>query len=112
MVAATDQTSCLALAQRQVGDTDDWTPVQWLQQLQDDSLTINGAIYFRPYRTALAYLSRPDRVKARSEGDVSERYADDTATLALFRERDQEWATTHLPTSQGEWSGAIEWGSW
>lgn len=114
MVAATDQAACLALAQRQVGDIEDWTPVQWLQQLHDDSVSRGepAAVYFRPYRTAHAYLSRPDRVKARSEGDVSEQYADDAATLALLRERDQEWATHHLPTKQGAWSGAIEWGSW
>lgn len=111
-VSARDGPACLALAQRQVGDVSGWTPEQWLAQLNDDSLTLNGLVYFRPFRSALAYLSRPDRIKARSEGDVSEQYGDDTATLALLRERDQEWAAQHLPNTQEEWSGGIEWGHW
>ena len=116
----TDRAACLNLAQRQVGDVADWTPVQWTDQLAEDSLLAGDpqAQYFRPYRTALAYLLRPGQVKQRSEGPISEQYADVAATASRLREMDLEWVALRLPqaaedgASGGSFDGAIDWGHW
>lgn len=113
-----DAPACIALAQRQVGDTGGWTPEQWQGQLTDDGLVRpeNGVqvMFYRPYKTAIAYLLRP-RVTARTEGDVSEQYGDLTATVENLREMDTEWVAARIPpetTSADAWDGTITWGGW
>ncbi|OWL96529.1 hypothetical protein CBQ26_09130 [Deinococcus indicus] len=115
--APTDALGCLALAQRQIGDASGWTDQQWADQLADDSVQRGdpATSYFRPYRTALAYLLRPDRVQARTEGDTSEQYVQTTATATRLQDLDAEWASRIPPEATpdaGEWSGDIEWGGW
>ncbi|WP_288481980.1 hypothetical protein [uncultured Deinococcus sp.] len=114
----TDAAACLALAQRQVGDVAGWTPEQWQAQLVEDSLQRGDppATRYRPYRTAVAYLLRPGAVKSRSEGDVSEQYADLTPTVERLRDLDTEWAAHRLPAVEtpdpDTFDGSITWGSW
>lgn len=113
-----DAPACLALAQRQVGDTSGWTPEEWQAQLGEDSVMrpVDGeqVIFFRPYKTAMAYLLRP-RVTARTEGDVSEQYSDLTATVEHLRDLDAEWIVSKVPPEQSSaetWDGTITWGGW
>lgn len=116
----TDLTACLALAQRHAGDVSGWTPEQWQAQLAEDAVQRGDppSRYYRPYRSALAYLLRPDRVKARKEGDVAEDYVDLKATIEHLRELDAEWTAQRLPpettdTNTGDvWDGSIDWGGW
>ncbi len=117
--APSDRSACLALAQRQIGEADGWTPDQWDAQLSEDSLLLGDPAvqYFRPYRSALSYLLRPGQVKARSEGSISEQYADTASLAARLREMDIEWTAIRLPSGaeeaeQGAFSGEIEWGHW
>ncbi|GBF05849.1 hypothetical protein DAERI_060109 [Deinococcus aerius] len=113
----TDAAACLALAQRQIGDPGDWTLEQWTDQLAEDGVTRGDPpqLHYRPYRTALAYLLRP-QVKARSEGDVSEQYGDTADLAARLRELDVEWVAHRLPPENGAgqeaWDSRIDWGSW
>ncbi|WP_278911771.1 hypothetical protein [Deinococcus wulumuqiensis] len=113
-----DAPACIALAQRQVGDVGGWTPEQWLAQLTDDGIVrpVDGVqqMFYRPYKTALAYLLRP-RVKQRTEGDVSEQEGDLTTTVQNLREMDAEWVAARIPpetTSAEAWDGTITWGGW
>lgn len=115
-----DLAACLALAQRQVGDASEWTAEQWQAQLAEDSLALGNPpkVYYRPYRSAMAYLLRPDRVKARTEGSISEQYVDVAETVKRLRELDSEWEAHRLPSGAdevadgGTFDGAITWGSW
>ena len=114
----TDPAGCIALAQRQVGDASGWTPEQWQAQLADDGLmrSVDGVqvIFYRPYKSATAYLLRP-RVKVRTEGDVSEQEGDLTATVSNLRDLDTEWVAAKIPpesASTDVWDGTIQWGSW
>jgi hypothetical protein len=114
-----DAVACLALAQRQVGEVADWTAQQWADQLDEDSVLRGDPpqIHYRPYRTALSYLLRPDRVSARGEGTVTEKYIDPAATAAHLRDLDAEWTALRLPpeTSDGSgdsWDGTIRWGGY
>lgn len=113
-----DAPACIALAQRQVGDAGGWTPEQWQAQLTDDGLmrAVDGVqqMFYRPYKTALAYLLRP-RVTARTEGDVSEQYGDLSATVNNLREMDAEWVAARIPpetTTTDAWDSTITWGGW
>ncbi|MHA0043478.1 hypothetical protein [Deinococcus sp. PEB2-63] len=113
----TDAPGCLALAQRQIGDASGWTQQQWEAQLADDSVPRGdpAVTYYRPYRTALAYLLRPDRVQARTEGDTSEQYVQATATATRLQDLDAEWAARIPPETTpdlGEWDGEIDWRGW
>lgn len=119
-VAPADRAACLALAQRQVGDASDWTADQWDAQLGEDGLLLGdpAALYFRPYRTALAYAVRPNQVKQRTEGQVSEQYVDPAALAARLRELDLEWTALRLPGREeddgdpGAFTGDVKWGGW
>lgn len=115
----TDAAACLALAQRQIGDPGDWTLEQWTDQLAEDGVTRGdpAQLHYRPYRTALAYVMRP-QVTARTEGDVSEQYSVSltTALAERLRELDAEWVAQRLPPESGAgqeaWDSRIDWGSW
>ncbi len=104
---ATDPTSraeCLALAQRAVGGGTDWAPAEWQAQLDADSLERSGLVYFRPFRSATAYLVNPERVKLRSEGQFTEQYIDVAVTLSHLRTQDAEWCAA-LPNPDADGDG-------
>ena len=121
----TDRAGCLALARRVVGGGADWPPEQWEAQLDDDAL-LRGSpqrSYYRPYRTAIAYLVNPERVKSRTEGQVTEQFVDAAATLAYLREQDGEWTMSIPPAADANGDGKadellnpldtrISWGGW
>ncbi|AFZ66070.1 hypothetical protein [Deinococcus peraridilitoris] len=86
-----DRAACLKLTQRVVGDSAGWDASQWGDQLDEDAVTRGSDTYWRPYATALAYLSRPDRLKSRSEGEVSETFVDPAASLAFLEGKSGEW---------------------
>ncbi len=87
----TSRTDCLTIAQRAAGGGADWTPEDWQAQLDVDAVTRAGILYYRPYRSATAYLVSPDRVKMRMEGQFQEQYIDLNVTLNDLRSRDSEW---------------------
>ncbi|GGO24747.1 hypothetical protein [Deinococcus humi] len=113
----TNAAACLALAQRQIGDASDWSPQEWADQLAEDGvLRLDPPVlHYRPYRSALAYLLRPG-VQARTEGDVSEQYADPKALAERLRELDAEWLAHRIPPEEAAtaetFDGAVEWGGW
>lgn len=109
-VTPTDQVACTLLARRAVGGGNDWSADQWGEQLADDALIRAGATYFRPYRSALAYLLNPERVKTRTEGQVSETYGDVGLTANYLREQALEWQAA-LDALDADQDGAPDAGS-
>ncbi len=115
-----DAAACLLLAQRHAGDAGGWTPEQWQAQLAEDAVGRGDppVAFYRPYRSALAYLLRPGQVKARKEGDASEDYFDVKATVEHLRDLDAEWQAQRIPPETVDadtgdtWNGQIDWGGW
>lgn len=85
----------LGTARRAAGDdraVSVWTDDAWLAELANHTLTVDGVTYINPYAAALVFVSNPQNVAQRSEGNVSESYTPPYLVIQQLEKLATGWA--------------------
>lgn len=95
----TDAVWALTTARRAAGDRAPgaWADEDWNAVLAETAETRGGQTVYDPYLAAERFVTSPEAVSRRTEGDSSEDYRDLGAILASLRDQSARLRTTHWP---------------